>query len=927
MSIRSTHACRATRPTLTLALAFALALALISRNAPAGPAAPIHLPTGRSITPQGVQTAVGSFPCNMLLSPDGRFVVVTDAGRREYLSVLSVADGRLVSQIRIAEAKSGGGQGGKYNANGKQAARKNGWTGKKKQSNQPAATQANAKPATQPQAAKQANPNAKSGGLFYGLAFGPAQPGGVLLYAALGQAESVGVFQLSPSGQLTDTGRRLAAPSGIKDAPHVFAGLALDAQGRRLYVADNNAPYKTGLKGALLILDTQTGALLRSVPLPGYPFAVAALTAGPQADQKIYVSGERDGIVSVIDPESGQVLRELKTGSHPIAMLLDRAQRRLFVVNGDSDTVSVIDTARDAIADTILLRPEDARGLPGSVPTGLALSPDERRLFVTLGEMNAVAVVDLPASAPAALTGFIPVGWYPTSLSVAPDGKSLLVANAKGVHAPNPNKEPQGPDGKWGSHSLAILEGTVSTLPVPGREDLERQTRQVIVNNLITPDLAHPQPRMQNPGIKHVIYIVKENRTYDQVFGDLPTGNGDPSLCLFPREVTPNQHALAERFVLLDNFYVCAEVSAQGWGWSTSGMLSEFTERNTAHYYAGRARQYDYEGQNNFIPVDLLGVNDIVTPPCGYIWDLVLRHGLSIRNYGFWVNIDLTDDKTPEGRPVVEDNQPVRKSLVGRTDLNFRKFDFNYTDGDAWVRHDCPIPGQMKAYGQFNATSRVAEWKREFAEYVKNGDLPAFQMLRLGRNHTKATSPGFHSPRSMVADNDYAVGELVEAVSRSPYWRDTVICILEDDAQDGHDHVDAHRSPALVISPYVAKGSVDHRFFNTDSMLRTMEEVLGLPPMNQFDAAASPIAVFGPAPSNDAPFAAILPAREIIAEVNAPTAYKARQSAALDFSKEDAVPDALLNDILWHAIKGAQTPEPPTRHGLRLAQAEEGDDD
>ena len=852
----------------------------------------LPLPTGRFITPQGVHTSVGTFPANVALSPDGQFLVVSNAGKRNALSVLSTTDGRLVSQFKVATWL--GVRGGKGTTATKRTAR------------------------------------GGKDGLFYGLAFGPSQPGGMLLYASHGQAEVVEAYLLSPQGQLTLTDRRLACPSRDKNTPNVIAGLALDSRGQRLYATNNTSIYKTGLKGTLLIMDTRSGALLRSVELPGYPFAVAALTRGPGADRKVYVSGERDGLVSVIDPDNGKVLKEIATGSHPIALLLDRPQQRLFVANGDSDTISVIDTARDEVSDTILLRPEDVRGLPGVVPTGLALAPDGRRLYATLGEMNAVAVIDLSESKPATLAGYLPVGWYPTALAVTPDGRRLMVANAKGTVAPNPNNVGRGPDGAWGQYILDILDGNVSTFALPGRlrlwGTLVRQTRQVIGNNQIAPEREQARPKMANPGIKHVIYIIKENRTYDQVFGDLAQGNGDPSQCLFPRAVTPNQHALAERFVLLDNFYVCAEVSAQGWGWSTAGMLSEYTERNTAYNYAGFGRSYDYEGQNNLMPVDLLATRDVATPPCGYIWDLALNHGLSLRNYGFFVNLDASKEKTAAGRDVAEDNQPLRRSLVGKTDVNFRKFGFDYTDSDAWVRHHCPIPRQVRAYGEFGATSRVAEWKREFDQYVKDGNLPAFETIRMGRNHTQGTTVGVNSPRSMVADNDYAVGELVEAVSHSLYWRDTAICILEDDAQNGHDHVDAHRSPALVISPFIKKGTVDHRFFNTDSMLRTMEELLGLPPLNQYDAAAQPIAVFGKQPANDAPYNAILPAREIIAEVNGRNSYKAALSAKLDFSKEDAVPDPVLNDLIWHAIKGASVPEPPIRHGLRLAAAERDDD-
>jgi YVTN family beta-propeller protein len=825
----------------------------------------VPLVTGKQITPQGKQINVGSFPAHMLLSLDGRYVVVTNTGYRQFLSVLSVEDGRIVSQIEVGAQREAG--------------------------------------------------TARREGLYVGLAFGPSSDGKTLLYASRGAEEKVAIYTLDSRGRLEDTGRRLENSFGRKEpwASNVIAGLALSQDGNRLYVADNNTNVYTDLKGSLSILDTAANKRITRVTLPGFPFAVAAITNGPNADKKVYVTSERDGVVSVVDPNTPRLIRNIKTGANPMALLLDRKQERLFVANAGSDTVSILDTRSDRVTHTILLRPDDLRGLPGVTPTGLALSPDESRLYVTLADMNAVAVVALPEGK---LEGYIPVGWYPTSVVASPDGKRLFVANAKGVSTRNPNDKPVGPDGRLGRYIQNIIEGTVSVIDTPDATALSRMTAQTIQNNRVA---EAKQVQFRNPGIEHVIYIIKENRTYDQVLGDLPQGNGDPSLCFFPREVTPNQHALAERFVLLDNFYCCAEVSADGWNWSTSGMVNEYTARNTPYNYSGRGRAYDFEGQNNGTPVDLLGLTDVARAPGGYIWDLCLKHGVSFRNYGFFLAFSDENAKGSDGKPLATENTPTKKALIARTNLNFRLYDLSYADSDAWVIHNAPAPDQRKEYGAFKSPSRFSEWKREFDEFVKNGNLPRFLMVRLPRNHTRGTTPNAPSPRAMVADNDYAVGQLVEAVSKSPYWKKTAIFIVEDDAQNGFDHVDAHRSTAFVISPFIKKGTVDSRFYNTDSVLRTMELLLGLPPMNQYDAVATPFDFFSDKPENDQPYTAILPDRKIIAEINQPTAYRAQDSARFNFEEPDSVPDEELNDILWHAIMGEKTPKPPIRYSLRTA--------
>lgn len=830
---------------------------------------PLPLVTGKHITPQGKQINVGSFPANMLLSPDGRYVVVTNTGYRQLLSVLSAEDGRIVSQIEVGAQREAG------------AVRRE--------------------------------------GLYVGLVFGPSSGGKCLLYASRGAEERVAVYTLDAAGKLEDTGKRLESSFGRREpwASNVIAGLALSRDGSRLYVADNNTNVYTNLKGSLSILDTATNKRIARLTLPGFPFAVAAITEGANADKKIYVTSERDGVVSVVDPNAPRLIRNIKTGANPMALLLDRKQERLFVANAGSDTVSILNTQRDRVTRTILLRPDDLRGLPGATPTGLTLSPDESRLYVTLADMNAVAVVTLPEGK---LEGYIPVGWYPTSAVVSPDGRRLFVANAKGVNARNPNDKPVGPGGSLGRYIQNIIEGTVSVIDIPDLTTLSQLTAQTILNNRVA---EAKQVHFRNPGIEHVIYIIKENRTYDQVLGDLPQGNGDPSLCFFPREVTPNQHALAERFVLLDNFYCCAEVSADGWNWSTSGMVNEYTARNTPYTYSGRGRVYDFEGQNNGTPADILGLPDVARAPGGYIWDHCLKHGVSFRNYGFFLAFTDENSKGPDGKPLAVENTPTKKALAERTNIHFRLYDLSYADSDAWVIHNAPAPDQRKEYGAFKSPSRFSEWKREFDAFVKNGNLPRLLMVRFPRNHTRGTTPNAPSPRAMVADNDYAVGQLVEAVSKSPYWKKTAIFIVEDDAQNGFDHVDAHRSIAFVISPFIKKGTVDSRFYNTDSVLRTMELLLGLPPMSQYDAVATPFAFFSDKPENDEPYTAILPDRKIIAEINRPTAYRAQDSARFNFEEPDSVPDDELNDILWHSIMGEKTPKPPIRYSLRTTQLEE----
>jgi YVTN family beta-propeller protein len=839
----------------------------------------LTLPTGKFLTPKGQQTDVGSFPANMILSPDGKWIVVTNTGFREFLSVLDATSGKLVSRIGVGN-----------------------------------------------------DPGRDKAALYVGLAFGPAGVDGSLsLYASRGPEDKVALYTIGADGKLTDTGRSLDDPSSLpteaKSArPNFLAGLAVSADGKICFAVHNETSAYTDYRGSVSMIGTATNQVLAKTPTAAFPYAIALRNARAGKPDTLYIAGERDGVVSVLElahRDTPSPAREVKVGDHPMALLLDKAQGRLFVANAGSDSVSIMDTATGRVARTLSLRPAGGTRLPGMTPTALALSPDETRLYVTLGDWNAVAVVDLKTIA---VAGYLPVGWYPTAVVVSPDGNRVFVANAKGAQVRNPNK-PEG--GGRDTYIENIIEGTVSMLPTPTAGDLRTGTAQVLANNHLTPEgrIADDPARvaLAQSGIKHVIYIIKENRTYDQVLGDLPQGNGDASLTLFGRAVTPNLHALAERFGLFDNFYDCAEVSADGWNWSTSGMVSEYTSRNVHFNYSGRGRGYDFEGSNNEVPVDLLGIKDVAEAPGGYIWDLCRKHGRSYRAYGcFTAFADLKDRK---GNLLAAANTPLKKAMLGHSDDDFLRFSMDYADSEAWQKHALPPPGMAK-FGKFDAPSRYTEWKREFDRFVQDGNLPQFEMVRLPCDHTAATKPGSRAPRAMVADNDYAVGQLVEAVSKSPYWKDTAIFVLEDDAQDGEDHVDAHRSIGFVISSHLAGGTVDHRFYNTDSVLHTMEVLLGLPPMNQYDATAPLFPGFNPTPVNASPYAAILPAKEIISQTNQANAYRARNSRKLDFTQADRVPDGIMNDILWHSIKGVKTPMPASRHLFPInARSQRRDDD
>jgi DNA-binding beta-propeller fold protein YncE len=788
-------------------------------------ASKLPLPTGKFIDPIDRGVDVGSFPVKMALSDDGKWLVVTNSGFREFLSVIDTATGKVVSQLDF-----------------------NGGMLSKKDS------------------------------LYFGIQFA-----GGKLYVSRGFQEKISEYSLGADGKLS-LERDIPTPSAEGDRRQNFvAGVA--ASGATLHVAFNESYPEDRYAGRVAEVSLTTGRTMSTRTIGSFPLDVLYFK------DRVVVSCEGEGGVYILGAGDATPAF-VKTGLNPTHLV--NVEGKIYVANSGSDTICEVDPIKKKVVRTMLVRPAALRGIPGGTPLGMAATKDGKLLLIAMADLNAVAVLDLKNGH---VRGFVPTGWYPTDVKVTADNKSIFVANARGVLARVPNKDAKGPDRRGAN----LLEGTISMIPMSAATtELEASTKRALAANR----LDKPAKTLKNPGIKHVIYIIKENRTYDNVYGDMPTGNSDASLCLFPREVTPNQHALAERFVQLDNFYVCAEVSGDGWNWSTAGMANEYVSRNVMHTYSGRGRDYDFEGLINGGRPEFMDKQDPAKPPGGYIWDLCAKNHVSYRNYGFFTGD--TDEfgvgEREEGEP---DNVPMKKALVPHTDVNFRQFDLSYPDSDLTAKYGLVIPNELKSFGKKHSASRFSEWKKEFDEFIKSGNMPKFMMVRLPRNHTVGTARGRLSPRAMAADNDYAVGQVVEAVSHCRYWKDTAICVLEDDAQSGIDHVDSHRSGALVISPFVKRGSLDSRFYNTDGMLRTIELLLGMGPMNTYDAVADPLDVFEKEASNIDPFDAIMPAKEIAAEMNGANAYRAADSEKMmNLYEEESLPDIELNDILYGSILG-----------------------
>ena len=939
-----------------------------------------RLVNGKVISPPTHWQPVGNLPINMIASADGQYALSSDMGYQESLWSIRMADGSGVSHVDFKNDSPRSTSGPSSRSSARTGSRSPGHLTSRPTSNTALPGGEDVEGVTKPG-------SAKSNGLYYGLA--AASDGTV--FAAQGNHDSIAVLHIDRAGQLT---RVRSIVTGKGDFP---AGLSLDSAGH-LFVANNTSggddPFRSA--GSVAIYDSTSGASLARCELPGryqntsgYPLGIAAQRDG----RKVYVGSERDDAVYAIDSANitqPKLVAFIAVGSHPVGLLLNADDSQLFVANSESDTISVIDTSTNQVTATVLLRPEQARGLRGCTPVGLALSPDGHTLYAALADMNAVATIDLTNKQTPTLSGYLSTGWYPSAVLATADGKRLLVADARGSRSMNPNdhltpplvatRPGTTPPTTRSSYILNVVSGDVRVIELPDDVgDVKEATTTVLHQNSLPPPERPAAAQVAAMGlastnashqIEHVIYVIKENRTYDQVFGDLRQGNGDPSLTIFGWHTTPNLHGLAQRFVLLDNCYCCGEVSGDGWNWSTQGMADAFVSRNVPYNYSGRGRKFDFEGENNgyitggvpttgpdVVPSTnpiLLGHNEPI-PDVGnngdHLWDEAKKAGLSYRNYGFYFSLDNAAAGVvggPDNYPTSPGLRPGGRDLAGVSDLDFRRFDLDYADSDAsekWfaATDDPSFRYKIKQYGQHAAPSRISEWRREFdlmlAKDPAGSSVPALTLLRLSNDHTTGMKAGKHSPASMVADNDYAVGELVERVSHSTIWSHTAIFIIEDDAQSGEDHVDAHRTTALVISPWIKPASVDHHFYNTDSMLRTMELLLGLPPMTQYEAIAAPIDDWNNTSANDAPFNALLPARDLIGQIN-PTEVELSQndprlplihdSGEMDFTREDKAPADRLNEIVWKSVRGVESavPAPVTgRLEQSLPLAKEKDDD
>jgi YVTN family beta-propeller protein len=614
-------------------------------------------------------------------------------------------------------------------------------------------------------------------------------------------------------------------------------------------------------------------------------------TSGSQVlvDPKTGVAS--NGTVSVVDLKTNRQVKEIEVGLHPSGMVLSPDSSRLFVACANSDIISVIDTRSDRVIEEISVR--TAKDLPfGSGPNALAISGDGKFLYVANGTDNAVCVIE--HGSPSRIAGFIPAGWYPGSIILDESAGLLFVANIKGVGSRNQMTARAG----LNSHDHL---GTISIIPLPGQQKLDEMTKIVYQNNTFIQKMMArqsekpsenivPVPRFpgQKSKFKHVVYIIKENRTYDQVFGDLPQGNGDISLVHFGRDITPNHHKLAESFVLLDNFYCSGVLSADGHQWTDEAYVTDYIEK----FFGGFSRSYPYDG------------NDALAyASSGFIWDNVLRHGLTFRNYGEFVDA-VIDPPKATFQDIYDDFINGTGKVKIRAKANLEQL----------TPYLCPT------YVGFPNTVpdvyRAAEFIRELKEFEKNGNFPNFTIMLLPNDHTSGTSPGMPTPKAAVADNDLALGQIVEAITNSKFWKETCIFVTEDDPQAGLDHVDGHRTVALVISPYTKRNQVVSTYYSQISMVRTMEDILGIPPMNQLDLAAESMTDCFTDQPDFTPYRA-LPANIPLDQLNPPLVglkgpqlYWAEKSLEQDLAELDRIDEDTFNRIIWHAVKGYDVPYP-----------------
>jgi YVTN family beta-propeller protein len=759
---------------------------------------------------------------------------------------------------------------------------------------------------------------------------------GQRLYASNPKGQ-VSVFEVT-AGRLVQGGAIvIPARTGSALKSSLPTGLALSADGGTLYVALNG-------NNSLGEIDLQSGQIKREVNVGSAPYGVAVVgnkayvsnwggrrpgtddPMGPAgAGSPVRVDPVRhianDGSVSVIDLASGRPSKEIVVGLHPSGIAATPDGRHVVVACANSDRVDVIDAQTDELIESIGTAPAE-KLLFGSSPNAVAISRDGNWLYVANGTNNSIALVEFKPRQ-SRLAGCVPTGWYPSGVVLDPSRQAIYVTNVKGHGSRDPMKwATRRASGERPAYAARDFVGTVSFIPVPSGSELAQQTAQVAENNRQTEAInalapprkeVAPRPlpaRHGEPSVfKHVLYIIKENRTYDQVFGDLEQGEGDPELCIFGREVTPNHHKLAEEFVLLDNFYCSGALSADGHQWTSEAFATDYIEKSFGDF----PRSYPYDGDDA-----------LAYAPTGFIWDNVLAHGKSLRVYGEFVSAQIRwKDPAKSGRPSFMD---CYQDFLQKTGLIEVQAKANIKTLEPYL---CPTAIGFPSI--VPDIHRAEQFVQELKGFEARGEFPNFSIMLLPNDHTAGTRAGMPTPAAAVADNDLALGRIVEAVSHSKFWKETCIFVVEDDPQAGFDHIDGHRTVAMVISPYTRRRSVDRTNYNQTSMVRTMELILGLPPMNQLDSSATPMAScfseqFDPTPYVSMPNR--IPLDQLNPEpsaINDPAGRRwAELSMQLPLDDIDEADEDTLNRILWYAQRGRDDTYPAW---AAIAQADEDDDD
>jgi YVTN family beta-propeller protein len=836
----------------------------------------IVVPTNQVLSPAGRQVAFSGRPTDVALSPSGRWLAVLD---RSHVATIDIGKGEIVSRVSHASGSVGGIV---FTPDGKRLLASNlrGSIGVFDVDDEGELEALS--PIRLPISAKTAGDNVANS------ATGPQSPGQQTL------------------------------PPGADSKNACPVGLALDPDGKTLWAALN-------LRNSLAKIDLESGNVIQELPVGNAPYGVVLLKgkayvsnwAGRHPEPK-GISAEsgdgtpvrvdpvrhiaNDGSVSVVDLQAGRELRQIVVGLHPSGIAATPDGRHVLVANANSDTISVIDTANDQVIETISTRPAN-KLLFGSAPNALAVSADGQTIYVANGTNNAIAVIEFQPRK-SRLLGCTPTGWYPAGVVLDAKRKSLYVANVKGIGSRNLDwKGSRKVEGKaiFGYNSHDYL-GTVSLIPLPTVGELAEQTKTVLANNRLTESISAlappranqpPRPVPERHGepsvFKHVLYIIKENRTYDQVFGDIDKGEGDPELCIYGRDVTPNHHKIALEFVLLDNFYCSGVLSADGHQWTNEAYVTDYIEKS----FGGWPRSYPYWGGDA-----------MAYASSGFIWDNVLAHKQTLRVYGEFVKAKVEwKDAAKNTRPGFLDC--YRDFIEQRGEIDIQ--------ATAAIKTLEPYlcPTAIGFPSIVPDVHRADQFIRELKEFEKNGNLPNFMIMLLPNDHTAGTRPGMPTPAAAVADNDLALGQIVEAVSHSKFWRDTCIFVVQDDPQNGFDHIDGHRTVALTISPYTRRGALDSTQYNQTSVVRTMELMLGLPPMNQLDASATPMANCFTNQLDLTPYRAVpnkIPLDQMnpqLADLRNPRQrHWAEVSLKLDLDEVDEADEDTLNRILWHAARG-----------------------